>query len=212
MHRLTLIVVGLLLGAPLAASAQTNQTVGTGCWTRGPNIDTSTVSLTSEKTKQSCVTGVSPGQKAWFVVSGDADGEDNTNANEDDGDRDSSRLNVSLCHSITTSVIKKVGDSNTFEGIFMFDVPVLSASGTTEASNTSFPVCADYDADGDLDCTVHTGDTGIDQDNDSTSMNDSLLWDYGPLPADHLWWDTTVEPGTSKVGVVVVSCGGPKQS
>jgi hypothetical protein len=210
MHRLTLLtVVGLLLGVPCLVSAQTNQTVGDGCWTRGPNIDTSVVTSAST---DGCVTELSPGAKAWFVVSGDADGEDNVNANADDGDRDSARLNVSRCGSITTVVVKKVGDSNTFEGIIMMDVPIFGADGATVASNTSFPVCADYDADGDIDCTVQTGDTGIDQDNDSTSSNDSLLWDYGPLPADYLWFDTTAVPAAAKVGIVMVSCGGPKQS
>jgi hypothetical protein len=208
MHRLTLLlVVGLLLGAPFGAMGQTNQTIGTGCWARGPNVDTSTITAADT---QKCLTVLSPNAKAWFVVSGDADGEDNVNANADDGDRDSARLNISQCHSITTQLVKKVGDTNAYEAILMMDVPIFGADGVSVVSNTSTPVCADYDADGDIDCTVQSGDTGIDQDNDATSTNDSLLWDWGPVPADYVWVDTTTSPGTDKVGIYLVTCGGPR--
>jgi hypothetical protein len=190
---------------------QSNQTVGTGCWTTNPSIDTEDV--TPGDGPASCITSVLPGFKAWYVVSGDADGEDNVNANEDDGDRDSARLDVGACHSITTQMVKLVGDASTFAGILMMDVPFRDPVTQAITANISSPACADIDYDGDIDssdCAPIDGDTGIDQDGSGAGLNDSLWWDWGPLPADYVWFDVTTVPAAGKIGVFVVSCGGPR--
>lgn len=208
MRRLTLIVVGLLLAAS-PGWGQTNQTIGDGYWTVGAGLDTC-VSGADAPTSTRRVSPLSPGTRVYFVVSGDADGEDNTNANCDDGDRDSRLIDVSSCGSITLQLIKLVGDANAGEGILMMAVPITDTAGAV-TSYISTPVCADIDADGDVDCTVMDGDTGIDQDNDAVSINTSLFWDFGPLPATHVWWDTTTSPGANKVMRVVLSCGSPQK-
>lgn len=208
MHRLTLLLVGLGLTFPLPGWGQTNQTIGTGNWTNGAGLDTCPATEV-EAPAANRVGVMKPGSRAYFVVSGDADGEDNVNANCDDGDRDSGLIDVSKCASLTLQFIKLVGDSNAGEGILMNATKITNQAGDT-VSTISDPICADIDADGDVDCTVLNGDTGIDQDGGGSSINTSLFWDFGPLPAPFVWWDTTTSPGAAKVARVVLSCLGPE--
>jgi hypothetical protein len=206
---LLLWAVVLALASP--ALAQTNQTIGTGVWASGPTVGSYGSSHDAEDlciATTGCATGTGPvgavpsqilrpGEVAWYVVTGDADGEDNVNANADDGDRDSAKLNVRECPSVTTRMVKLVGDSDLCEGIFM---------QTDSLGTISDPVCADIDADGDVDCTVMNGDTGIDQDGGGTSVNNSLFQGWGPVAGGHLWVDITTSPGTSKVCRWQVTC------